>query len=329
MSFKNHLLRFTFALAILFTNLAGSAIPSGLSKSKPSKQAIQESVNFKIDPESLTSLIASRIEFPEGSRIISFDMDETLISYNKLSNSGKEKARMLGYKFQVSDKKKKEFILRPGAIELMQYLRDNGFKIVVSSRNLRSNVEDIVESSDLRYYVDHYTGLEDLVDDPNNQNFKLMPRHPNNLPFIEKLIGFLHTWLIRFPEKFIWRSVLSMFNENINPYIPSYPWEINKYTPYLSGSRVLIDNLYEENKRNALRSKDWVALDPGEFLGLELEKKNARGEYTWVSKIKKAALILKEKGWQELYIREYGEQPIDEPLTVLAPRALANEKLFN
>ena len=282
-----------------------------------------------LNPQTLSDLNAAQASkvSPED-RVVTFDLDETLIACNKLTSSMKESGKSLGYDLKTSNGGK-EYFLRPGAEELFKWIKEQGFKIVVSSRNLHAYEEDIINSSPLKKYVDHTTGLEDLKKSWEVASKDKFPNHPNNkLGFFTKAYRFTTTAIKGLFVDVIYRGFKHyiMRNKNIKPYFPIARWKLNKYPPYLSGSRILFDNLYAENKKNALASKDWIAGDPGEFWGDQPEAKNENGEYVWTAKIKEQLRVMKDKGWQELYKREYGQEP--ENTTVdMAPEAKSNTRL--
>lgn len=269
-----------------------------------------------------------RSQIPKGSEIVTFDLDETLISCNKLTTSMKAAGEKLGYQLRTSSGGH-DYFIRPGAVELLKWIKEQGFTVVVSSRNFRSYEKEMLSSSPLGQYVDHSTGHIDLVESANDASKEKYPNHPNNkIGFFRKCGRIVKSFVKAFFVDFLYRGFMHyvMRNKNMKPYFPIAKWKLNKYPPYLAGSRIMIDNLYDECKTNSKASEDWVAVDPGEFYGDKEEPKNENGEYVWVANIKRALNIAKNNGWQELYRREYEAEPIDEPVPA-AQAALDNPVL--
>lgn len=300
-----------------FSNLDLSDANSSMDSMQRTKSEALKDIN-----------IAPKSQIPKGSEIITFDLDETLISCNKLTNAMKKAGQKLGYKLYKS-KEGSEFFVRPGAEELLKWIKDQGFKIVVSSRNFEKYEDDILASCGLGQYVDYTTGHMDLVESAKAADKKKFPNHPNNKLGILTWSGRVtHSVFKGIFKDTLWRGFKHyvLRDQNIKPYFPVAAWRNNKYPPYLSGSRVLIDNLYEETLINSKASEDWVALNPGEFYGDKEEPKNKDGEYTWVANIKKGLNIQKNQGWKALYEREYHKKPIDDKVP-LAEQAKAEPKI--
>lgn len=260
---------------------------------------------------------------PPHSKVVTFDLDETLIACNKLTEEMKKKGQELGYKL-ITSKEGREYFLRPGAVDLLKWVKDQGFIVVVTSRNLHGYEEDLINSCELKNYIDHITGLSDLLD-AENQNFDKFPNHPNRMGVMEKLTAIPKTIYKGIFHDFIGRGSKRLAgNKNFAPYMRSMPWKNFKYPPHLSGSHILVDNLYKENHAKSLQSKDWVALDPGQFDGDSVEQRAMNGDYQWAANIKDKLLQVKRAGTWKTLATDFA--PIDKAVE-LAKSARENPKL--
>lgn len=291
-------------------SVLNSSIKSGQSRSllKEPQELHQSQASHAAENKSTISA---------ANRTLTFDLDETLVSAQNLTEAMKAQGQELGYQLLTS-KAGKEYFLRPGVIDLFKNLKSQGFNIAVASRNFETYVKDIVSSSEMAPYVSRATGIESILGDTENMNFERFPHHPNNVGIFGRIAGITQ----RFTSgmvKSAKRMVMSLWNKNIHAYFPQDLSKSKKYPPYLSGSHVLFDNLYTKVKVDAYRSKDWVAKDPGFFDGTEPEKKLPNGQYEWVANVLAAAEKLKDpkQGWQALYREEFdGEDPIEDPVEV-------------
>lgn len=233
---------------------------------------------------------------------IAFDMDETLIQSDKLLNKDVVLAKQLGFKVSKSNLGI-DYILRPGAIELLEYAKEQGFDLIIISHNVRTYLDDILLSSGLFEYFDKVISHEDLVK-PINLDFKTYPNHRNKTYPQWSLFD---TYTKTFYTGFVLRSWQRLTgNKNIHPFLPSTN---NAKYPPMYGARVLIDNA----TYNVENPVDFVGVKVDDFFA---NKKEDLSD-DWINPLKSDIDYLKLNGWTKLYERNYHKIPIVDKVIVL------------
>lgn len=250
----------------------------------------------------LIAFLSSILSFsPSWAERISFDLDETLISSANLTNEDIAKAKELGYKVLDSEEGR-QYIVRPGAEEVLKYADEQGFEVFIITLNLYEYADDILYSSGLFKYVDEIIANDELLK-PYNQDFKKYPRHRNNL--IEQK-SFVERWTTGFYRAYITRAWLNATgNKNIQPYVPKKYLE--KYPP-VYGSRLHFDN----SSRHVNEPLDYIGIKVKPFYGISKSIQDDKGKYVWAQSTIETIDSFKEKGWEDLYSEIYGKQPNNE-----------------
>jgi len=227
------------------------------------------------------------------------------------------------YKLHKS-RKGRDYIIRPDAQRVLKHAKDNGFRVIIITCNLKKYADDILESSGLIKYIDGIKSNEDLRK-AYNKDFDTYPRHRNKLI---KQKRFLNRWTKGFYNASVKRSFLRMLgNKNIKPYLPKK--YIEKYPP-LYGSRFHVDNLYKHVKAPL----DYVGLNVSPFYGTDLELSDESGEYLWSETVIQELDSLKQYGWERLYFEKYLKQPVIDYVPVVSsyfqryPRSLCPNQLL-
>jgi phosphoglycolate phosphatase-like HAD superfamily hydrolase len=255
---------------------------------------------------------------PDNETIV-LDSDETIFACDKLTKRMKTRAKKLGYQIKKS-LEGREYILRPGALELLsytgtlellRYMKERGHKIILCTRNLRNYMEDLVKSSGIGEYVDAVVTREDLLSAPENEDFKKYPHHAARIGAWERFTSGLYRNTIGTVEhgmRFIKAKLTGRVNPRPDegPKLNKYPQAISAIATRLTGkyfpeAHILIDNKYLENQERAQQSGKpgdkgaWTTINPGQFNGDKPEKRLPSGEYEWVAKIKQGL----EMGWEK------------------------------
>lgn len=245
----------------------------------------------------------------KNSEFVAFDLDETLICSDKLTNEDVRTARLLGYEIKTS-LGGQEYIIRPGAFEILEYAKALGFRLMIFTNNRKEYAQDILASSGLLRYFDKIIS-NDEVKQKYNRDATLYPNHRNFVhdPGGNKFAFYSKGFFTITTKKSFQRWVLG--NKNIHPYFPSY--YSSKYPP-IFGTRVLIDN----STFNVENPLDFVGIKVTEFFGQELEPRDEENNFIWVENLKKDLKFLYDHDWIELYKLKYNKAPVIESLPVQA-----------
>jgi hypothetical protein len=236
-----------------------------------------------------------------AAEYIAFDMDETLIQSDKLLNVDVKHAKELGFDVKKS-LKGIDYIIRPGATEILDYSKNQGFDLIVISHNVRPYLEDILLSSGLDKYFDRVIAHEDLIK-PVNTDYKTYPQHRNKT---YPQWSLFEAYKNSFINGFIVRGWLNFTgNKNIHPYLPSTN---NAKYPPMYDARVLIDNA----SYNVDDPVDFVGIKVSEFFAREAEELSDE----WIEELKSNIDLLKAEGWVELYKSKYHKDPIVEEVSI-------------
>jgi hypothetical protein len=296
------------------------AINSGLNpQSGVSIHAPSSGINYQGDPENQT---------------IIFDSDETLLASDKLTKTALVEAEKAGLEIKTTQTGSK-YILRPGAKELLEYLRSKGHILILSSRNTNAYLRDLIESEPVlknNFTFNNqilYLG-KDNRHDPRNTD-KKFKHHPNRISFWEKT----KDWFKRnFSSRFKYWKQKREFKKGERLHEPRPPEPAgteNKYPPIsplllgvqgtVSPAHILVDNKYRENLGHGKRSGDFVCLDPGQFDGNKAEPINEKNSYAHITKYKWAQDIIAgiEKGWKAEYKSRNGVEPRKDYKTLEFP----------
>ncbi len=235
------------------------------------------------------------------AKIISFDLDETLIASDRLKDSDIKKAEKMGYEVEKS-KAGQYYIVRPGAFDILEYCKAKGLSIILITSNTQAYAFDILDSSGLLQYFDRLIAQEDLRSEAN-RDFEAYPNH-RNISYPQKSWLYNHT--TGFFKSFVVRAIQrGLGNSNIHPYVAAT--NTAKYPPQY-GSRVHIDN----SLNHVDKPIDFVGIKVNEFTGLHAEPKDQQGNYYWVNELKSFVDIYTKDGWAELYYTLYNKAPIQE-----------------
>ena len=233
---------------------------------------------------------------------IAFDMDETLIQSDKLLNTDVIKAKELGFDVKKSNGGI-DYILRPGAVEILEYAQAQGFDLIIISHNVRAYLLDILSSSGMDKYFDSVISHEDLIK-PINLDFQTYPQHRNKTyPQWSLFDAYRHSFVNGFIVRG-WQNFTG--NKNIHPYLPS---SNNAKYPPMYGARVLIDNA----SYNVNDPVDFVGIKVTEFFAREPEELSDE----WIEELKRDIDLLKANGWAELYKSKYGKEPILDEVKIV------------
>ncbi len=248
------------------------------------------------------------IVLDKNSKYLAFDLDETLIASDRMTKEDISTAKRLGYKVNTS-LDGQQYVIRPGAIEILEYAKRQGFNLMIFTNNKKSYAKDILGSSGLAKYFDKVIANED-VRKPYNRDFALYPNHRNNVHPQQKSKFKLYT--VGVYKGYVKRSFQHLTgNKNIHPYMPRY---YNAKYPPIYGARVLIDN----SAYNVDAPLDFVGIKVPDFLGLIEEPRNPDNSFVWVENLKKDIYFLKEYGWVELYRVKYKRAPENKVIQVQA-----------
>jgi hypothetical protein len=233
---------------------------------------------------------------------VAFDMDETLVQSDKLLNKDIERARELGFDVRTTNQGW-VYIIRPGAIELLDYAESLGLELIMMSHNIKPYLETILSDSEMERYFKKVISQED-VSQKINMDFDRFPNHRNR---VYPQPDLFESYLNHFYEAFIVRSFQRLLgNKNIHPYLPSTN---NAKYPPMFGARVLIDDTFRHTD------------SPIDFVGIPVVKFFASTDSElsseWIEPIKLDLKMLSEQGWIELYKIKYGIDPIIEDVEVL------------
>lgn len=239
------------------------------------------------------------------STIVSFDLDETLVESNHLTKTELKKAKDLGYEIKTTVNGQ-DYVLRPGAMELLEFAKSQGFTLMLFTHNLHSYAEDILESSGMAEYFTNIKSHEDVIK-PYNVDFTKYPNHRNRT-YPQK--SPLEVYTVDLYKAFFVNGFARMQGEhNIQSYIPSI--NAAKYPP-LYGARVHIDN----SKEHVDKPLDFVGILVEPFCANKIEPQDANGHYLWVEKLKSDLIYLKEHNWVELYKLKYKKEPIVDEVEI-------------
>lgn len=239
---------------------------------------------------------------------IAFDLDETLIESDKLDKKSLDLARGLGYDIEKSSLGQ-DYIVRPGAFELLDFAKSQGFALMIMTHNRPDYAADILESSGLIKYFDEVRSMEDCKK-VYNIDFQTYPNHRNK---IHKREGSSITnYLGTFYKGYVQNSLKRMQgNKNIHPYLPCV--NCDKYPP-IYGARVLFDNS-DYNIEDAI---DYAGVKVEPFYAKKLEAKvSNQGDFLWVDAIKHDLEYLKEHEWYEFYEYKFNTKPVIEDVVII------------
>lgn len=254
----------------------------------------------------------------KNSEFVAFDLDETLVCSDKLTKEAVRSARLLGYEIKTS-LGGQEYIIRPGAFEILEYAKSLGFRLMIFTNNRKEYAQDILASSGLLKYFDKIISNNE-VKQKYNRDAILYPHHRNFVhdPGGNKFAFYTKGFYSATVKKSVQRWILG--NKNIHPYFPAY--YSSKYPP-IFGARVLIDN----STFNVEDPLDFVGIKVPEFFGQELEPRDEDNNFIWVENLKIDLKYLYEYGWVELYKREYHKEPLIESLPVQALEKFSEDLL--
>ena len=239
---------------------------------------------------------------------VSFDLDETLISSSNMTRGDLKRAKELGYKISKTKSGDYQYIVRPGADEVLAYAKELGFKVIVITANYESYARDIVYSSGLNKYIDAIYSAEDLRRDYNT-DFERYPYHRNRTykparSTVKKIGRGAERLTKGVYDGVLKRSFLYITgNTNIRPYIPSA--NAAKYPP-IYGSRFHID----DTLRHVDQPLDFVGVHVQEFDGTKALRYSPEGKPSWTYDLMEKLDYLKKYGWVDLYRREYHSDPV-------------------
>ncbi len=290
-------LRTVFKVYILVVLLSTQASARTLSTAKP--------------------VVSSEAKVSEQSTIVSFDLDETLVESNHLTKAKLKQAKELGYEIKTTVNGQ-DYILRPGAMELLEFAKSQGFTLILFTHNLNAYANDILESSGMVKYFTNIKSHEDVIK-PYNVDFQKYPNHRNRT-YPQKSI--LEVYTVGLYQALLVNGFERMQGEhNIQSYIPSI--NAAKYPP-LYGSRVHIDN----SKEHVDKPIDFVGILVDAFYADKLELQDTNGHYLWVEKIKPDLIYLKEHDWIELYKLKYGKEPITDEVEIQSLEQFSEDFLY-
>lgn len=226
-------------------------------------------------------------------RVVSFDLDETLISSNQLKKNDLKLAEGLGCKLDKTPRGQ-IYIVRPGAFELLDYCKSRNVSLILISANNRAYVSDILESSGLFKYFDKVITQEDLRSSAN-RDYQKYPNH-RNLTYPQHSALYNHS--IGFWKSYIGIGFQRLLgNSNLHPFIAHT--QTAKYPPQY-GSRIHVDNSWVHVDKPV----DFVGIKVDDFLGLKEENSD------WIKPVKKQIDIYLKHGWQYLYLETYKKNPV-------------------
>lgn len=239
---------------------------------------------------------------------IAFDLDETLIESDKLDRSALKLAEELGFDVKRSAKGQ-DYIVRPGAFELLDFAKAEGFSLMIMTHNRPEYAADILKSSGLDKYFDEVRSMEDCKK-VYNLDFQTYPNHRNKVYAQERQSFF--KYLDTLMKGFVGNSVKRFQgNSNIHPYLPCV--NCDKYPP-IYGARVLYDN----SSYNIEDAIDYAGVKVEPFYADEpLERLSEHGEYLWVREIKNDLKFLKDHEWYEFYELKFHKKPVIDEVPVI------------
>jgi len=230
---------------------------------------------------------------------IAFDLDETLIASDRMLDKDIEAAKELGYIIETS-KKGQKYIVRPGAVEILEFAQSQGFPLIILTHNTRNYAEDILGSSGLEKYFEKVKSNEDM-NLAFQKDFKTYPNHRNKV--YKNKTGFWTNSTKSLYRGLVKRGFQRLAgNSNIHAYLPCY--NCDKYPPVF-GARILIDN----SNYNVEDSLDYVGIKVEEFTGLQKQANTPNGHLVWVEELKQDIEYAKNQGWAALYHNLYQKNP--------------------
>lgn len=243
---------------------------------------------------------------------IAFDLDETLIESTELDREAIKAAKELGYEVKRSAKGQ-DYIVRPGANELLDYAKAHGFNLMIMTHNRPKYAKDILKSSGLDKYFDEVRSMKDCKQ-IYNLDFSTYPNHRNKVHVVEG--SAVSRYLSTFYKGFVLKSIKRFQgNSNIHPYLPCV--NCDKYPP-IYGARVLFDN----SDYNIENSIDYVGVKVEPFYAREPQKRiSEQGDYLWVDLIKKDLKYLEDHEWHEYYQLKFHKQPILDEVPLVKEEA--------
>ena len=251
------------------------------------------------------ALVITPIFAYEGK--VAFDLDETLIESTELDLKHLDRAQALGYKVETS-KGNQDYIVRPGAFELLDYAVSQGFTLMIMTHNRPDYAKDILESSGLDKYFSEVRTMADCKM-PYNLNFQRFPYHRNKVHKTEK--SDFERYISTFYHGFIEKNLVRLQgNKNIHPYLPCL--NCDKYPP-LYGARVLFDN----SSYNIEDAVDFAGVKVAPFYAQEELEKLDSGEYKWVEAIKSDLDYLKNHTWIEFYRFKFSKDPVNSDVPLI------------
>ncbi len=289
---------------------------------------------------------------PEN-QIIVFDMDETTIDTGDKRPIDEAAAAKLGVKIETIAKDSPDnsfgeeikYGHRLGLEGLFKDLHDEGYKIVLTTRNYRNYAETLAKHDPIfKKYVSGVLSRPDFEESPINKDFKKYPNHPDKLSFWQKTKALFAKVFIKAP-KYLWRKFTGVFTGKPARWDPGRG-KLGKYPPNmlellaangnhklagLKAPHFLIDNqasYYSGNPKDSAtykyhgrefvdscQSGDFAVISPNVIrdngnkassFHADLEEPKAdNGEYLWVKNVKEGI----KRGWREQYKLTCGKQP--------------------
>ena len=253
----------------------------------------------------LITITSPQTSIASSGDLVSFDLDETLIESNHLTKAKLKEAQKLGYEIKKTVNGQ-DYIIRPGAIELLEFAKSQGFTLMLFTHNCHDYAVDILESSGLAQYFSKIKSHEDVMK-PYNVDFKKYPNHRNKT-YPQKSI--LEVYTLDLYQGVLVNGLKQMQGEhNIQPFIPCI--NCAKYPP-LYGARVHIDN----SEVHIDKPLDFVGIGVDDFYADKLEPQDTNGQYLWTESIKQDLLYLKLHNWIDLYKQKYNKKPIEDKVEV-------------
>lgn len=306
-------------------NLANSNVIQG----QPSTQISQDKTPWGWDEKGPVyesdrtvdskAIATSPSKIPLKDRILTFDVDGTVgirVAKDKIDIAKKNGYEV--HKLPPINGYEDEFpyyAIRPGALDLIKDLKQQGFIIVFSSRNFKEHMMPILDATGLTPFADHIYERKDIETSPESQDFETYPNHSNNVGKLRRFIDWTkfltYGWMVdscRYIKHVATRNKTMFYSK----YKPSYA---NKY-PAQWGSRILFDDK-EENDKNALRSRTWIYGKVIHGTPDKPEAKDAAGNYLWTKGVYKMTNSLKAKGWEATFEDKYNKKPIKKQIKLI------------
>lgn len=256
----------------------------------PAPKSTQKTEEPKLDKLHTNPKPSSK-SIPAENKILSFDLNDTLIAHNYKDDSNfVQEAEAQGYKIYEL-KEGMHFVLRHGAKEMFQKLTKEGFQLIVCTNDRGDYAKKILEQTGLMPFVNKLIDFNDLMA-AESSNY---PRHPNN-----KASGFqvFKDWIYRYSIDLI-RNFFLYLQSFTNPNIHtdwSTPVNKGKKYPPMYNSHILFDNSAKHTE-NSQWSGDWMHIKVENLKDKILKKEDDK---QWLDGIYKVTDKLKQESWQVL-----------------------------